>query len=319
MHRPPVAGGAMLTLGEVHTGFLRNSTSVSPGRSAHVLRLVEGERVRRSARPLPYAVSPDVLRGVDCKLVAASKARHRAIGTVVTRAAITGGHVLQGSAFTRVICSETDRRLSWPHYLTRPGIVEALGKVDSTDLADGFLSEAYPPDSLDLGAMCTEVMHQVQTSSELDQKAPLRTQRTHLRWAAIDGDDEHLVLFAIEERGLRTLRLRGDSRDTAAIAEVCADIALHDWLLTCLQSLIEGSDIGAVDRAQVVRKFGPAIDHLLHLWMPAARVDRDVWEALERRPGMTRQWVASVNRIRDQLAAGTIVMLSESVAGAGSS
>ncbi|MFC0530715.1 SCO2521 family protein [Phytohabitans kaempferiae] len=313
MHRPPAGGGAMLTLGEVHTGFLRNSTSVSPVRSARVLAIVEGERVRHSARPLPYAVSPDILRGVDCRLVAASGARHRTIGTVVTRAAITGGHVLQGSAFTRVVSSGTDRRLSWPHYLTRPGVVETLGKVDWGDLADGFLSEAYPPESLDLSAICTEVMHQVQASSDLDQKAPLRTGRTHLRWAALDGDEP--ILFAIEERGLRTLRLPAGTRDASAIAEVCADLALHDWLLSCLQSLIEASDIGAVERAQVVRRFGPAIDHLLHLWMPAARVDRAVWEALERRPGMTRQWVASVNRIRDQVAAGTMAMLSESVAG----
>lgn len=301
----------LLALGEVHTGFLRNSTSVSRDRSTRVLALAPGEQVRRSERPMPYAVSPDQLRGIDCRLVAASGARHRAIGTVVTRAAITGGHVLQGMAYTRLISSHTDRRLSWPHYLTRPGVVETLGKVDPADVSEGFLSEAYPAESLDLGAMCGEVMHQVQASPDLDQQAPLRTARTHLRWVAVAGDGGQ-VRFGIEERGLRTLRLPAGERDLTTIADICADLALHDWLLTCLQSLIEGSGIGAVSRAQVVRRFGPAIDHLLHLWMPAARVDRSVWDAVERRPGLTRQWDASVNRIRDQVAAGTMAMLSES-------
>lgn len=306
----------MLTLGEVHTGFLRNSTSVSRDRCAHVLALIQGERVRRSERPVAYAVSPERLRGVDCRLGAASGARHRAIGTVVARAAITGGHVLQGSAFARVTGSEVDRRLSWPHYLTRPGTVETLGRVNWQDLADGFLSESHPPESLDLGAICTEVMHLVQTSSHLDQKAPLRTRRTRLRWAALAPEGDGVIQFAIEERGLRTLRLPAGAREPAAIAAVCEDLALHDWLLTCLQALIEGSDIGSVDRTQVVRRFGPAIDHLLHLWMPAARVDRSVWDAVERRPGLTRQWEASVNRIRDQVAAGTVALLSDAAQGA---
>lgn len=326
----------MLILGEVHTGFLRNSTSVSSDRAARVLSLVAGERVRRSERPMPYAVSPEQLRGVDCRLAGASGARHRAIGTVVTQAAITGGHVLQGLAYARVLNSDVDRRLSWPHYLARAGVVETLGKVDRQDLAVAFLSEANPPGTLDLGAICAEIMHVVQASPELDQKTPLRTARTKLRWVAFTGEDPGRpdggglpgratnpppgrVQFTIEERGLRTLRLSLDERSPAVLAEICADIALHDWLLTSLHSLIEASDIGAVPRTQVVRRFGPAIDHLLHLWMPAARIDHSVWDALERRPGMTRQWEASVNRIRDQIAAGTMAMLGESGSGAGRS
>lgn len=301
----------MLTLGEVHTGFLRNSTSVSRDRCAQILALIQGERVRRSERPVQYAVSPERLRGVDCRLTSASGSRHRAIGTVAARAAITGGHVLQGSAFVSLTSSAADRRLGWPHYLAHPGVIETLGKVDWHDLADGFLSEGHPPESLDLGAICADVMHEVQASEHLDQRAPFRTSRSKLRWAAIIPQGEAFIQFGIEERGLRTLRLPLDGRNLADIAEVCEDLALHDWLLTCLQGLIESSDIGAVDRAQLIRRFGPAIDHLLHLWMPAARVDRSIWDAVERRPGLTRQWEASVNRIRDQVAAGTIALLSD--------
>ncbi|MEJ3745401.1 SCO2521 family protein [Actinomycetes bacterium KLBMP 9797] len=302
----------MLTLGEVHTGFLRNSTSVSRERCAQVLALIRGERVRRSERPQAYAVSPEKLRGVDCRLVAASRSRHRVIGTVTARAAITGGHALQASAYAQITSSPADRRLPWAHYLTRPGVLELLGKVDWEDAADGFLSEAHPPEGLDLGGVCADVTHAVQTSALLDQKAPVRTGRTRLRWAAFTPTGGNaIVRFGIEERGLRTLRLSADGRDPAAMAAVCEDLALHDWLLACLQALIEGSDIGAVDRAQLVRRFGPAIDHLLHLWMPAARVDRTIWDALEHRPGLTRQWNASVSRIRDQVAVATVALLSD--------
>jgi hypothetical protein len=47
------------------------------------------------------------------------------------------------------------------------------------------------------------------------------------------------------------------------------------------------------------------VEHLLHLWMPGARVDRSLaplWDVLEREPGFTRQWRTLVRRIRDQLA-----------------
>ena len=34
-----------------------------------------------------------------------------------------------------------------------------------------------------------------------------------------------------------------------------------------------------------------------------------LWESLERRPGFTRQWDVSVNRIRDQIAVTTVGLL----------
>jgi len=33
-----------------------------------------------------------------------------------------------------------------------------------------------------------------------------------------------------------------------------------------------------------------------------------VWESIERRPGFTRQWRASVDRVRDQVAVGTAAL-----------
>ena len=56
----------------------------------------------------------------------------------------------------------------------------------------------------------------------------------------------------------------------------------------------------------------PALDHMMHLWMPGARLDkssRPIWHSLEESVGFTRQWQASVDRIRDQLSLATITRL----------
>jgi hypothetical protein len=48
----------------------------------------------------------------------------------------------------------------------------------------------------------------------------------------------------------------------------------------------------------------PAVDHLLHLWLPMARVDRrltPLWNSLEDEAGFSRQWQVSVQRVRDHL------------------
>ncbi|GAB3965390.1 hypothetical protein [Plantactinospora veratri] len=70
----------MLTLGEVHTGLLQNSSSLSLENTAQLLDLLVGQRVRRSERPIAYAVSPDQLTGVDCRLPTRSGSRTRGWG-----------------------------------------------------------------------------------------------------------------------------------------------------------------------------------------------------------------------------------------------
>jgi hypothetical protein len=85
----------VLILGEVHTGFVRNSRSLSQIQAAEVLNLVAGERVLRSERPIDFTLSPDLLAGVDCLMPTASRSRVRGVGTVLERAMITGGHALQ--------------------------------------------------------------------------------------------------------------------------------------------------------------------------------------------------------------------------------
>jgi hypothetical protein len=307
----------LLTLGEVHTGLLQNSTSVSQARSVQLLALVLGERVRQSTRPIAYAVSPDRLTGVDCRLPTVSKARVRGVGTVVSRAAITGGHVLQGSTFTQVVKGEADRRLPWSHYMSRPGVVETVGKADQDDLASGFTDTKPALPNLDLGAVSDRLMDEVQVDVGLDRTPPFRMARTRLRWVAAGGAgpaQPAWIRFSIENDTLRTMAIGGvDVDDPLSVAALCEDLALHDWLLTTLLELIERSRIGDGSRARVVDRLRPAIDYLLHLWMPAARVDQAVlhlWESLERRPGFTKQWRALVDRIRDQVAVGTVAELS---------
>jgi hypothetical protein len=312
----------MLTLGEVHTGLLQNSTSVSKARSLQLLALVLGEQVRQSSRPIAYAVSPDRLTGVDCRLATVSKARIRGVGTVVSRAAITGGHVLQGSTFTRVVKGEADRRLPWSHYMSQPGVVETVGKADRDDLADGFTEigpggggTAAPP-NLDLGAVSDRLMDEVQVAEGLDRQPPFRMARTQLRWVVTHSASPQRpaqIRFSVDNDTLRTTAIEVDVDDPRSIAAFCEDLALHDWLLTTLLDIIERSRIGDGSRTRVIDRLRPAIDYLLHLWMPAARVDQAVlplWGSLERQPGFTKQWRAMVDRIRDQVAVGTVAQLS---------
>lgn len=304
----------VLACGEVRTCLLQHSQSL-PGRAAaDLLRLRADERVRVSERPNPYAVSADVLTGVDCRLPTTSGAKIRAVGTVSARAVLTGGRVLQSGALFRSPASGPDQRQPWGHYLARPGVVEPFGKLSDRAVADGFLIPTRQPGELDVGAIAERLLGKVLRHQMLDQRAPFKSQRTRLRWVALEAlDDEgpSIERFTLAEDGLRTLELRLPAATGPAAAGLCEDLALHDWLLTTLVRMVERSRLGSVDGRDAVIALRPAVDHLLHLWMPKARVDRTLgplWEVLEREPGFTRQWQTLVQRIRDQLALQAIPM-----------
>jgi hypothetical protein len=307
-----------LMLGEVSTGLLQHSTSVPANVARDILALQPGQPVRWSTRPIAYAVSPDLLTGVDCRLPTGSDRASRCVGTVASRATLTGGRILQGSAYVRIPRTPTDRRLPWSHYLSRPGVVAGIGKVVWPDVVDGVTGGGRPrTDTLDLGAVAERAMDVVQDSAALDRRAPFPIRRTRLRWALLppDGTDAPPIRFGVDDETVRSLVLRLDPDPDAygRVLELCEDLALHDWLLTTLVELIERSRIGAGPPAHVIAKLKPAVDHLLHLWMPAARVDRsleELWHVLERRPGFSRQWQASVDRVRDQIAVNAVALLS---------
>ena len=277
----------MLIVGEVHTGLLRGRDPVTGDIASRLVDLVAGEPVVVSERPLAYVRSPEKPVGVDCPLVEAGPARQvRGIGTAVHRAAITGGHVVQGSAYATVVRADQGARLPWSHYLARPGHIETLGRAKWGELAESFAAPQHADSALDLGAVAEAT------------------------------DDEAGVRFVLRRDELRVLRLSAPAASAGALAAVCEDVALHDWLLTTLIELVRKAAIGVVPRAEALDRLLPAIDYLLHLWIPGARGDEltdRVWAALERGGGFSRQWETLVHRIRDQLSVGAVAALSTAI------
>jgi hypothetical protein len=301
----------VLALGEIRTALLQHSVSVSPDVARRLLLLRPGEQVRSSERPISHAVSPDVLTGVDCRLATRTGKKTRGTGTVVTHAIVTGCRVLQGSTYTELDFDEAERRAPWSHYLSRPGVVEVTaGKAGWDDISDGFLGQEQS-DALNLGAVSDRMIDGVQRRADLDRAPPFRARRTALRWSldwtlkkSLEGEPR--AHFTISSPALRTLRLSAvPDTDVATVVRLCEDLALHDWLLTTLLELIELGQRSSDQPARTVERLRPAVEHLMHLWLPGAHVDESllpVWAGFERRPGFTKQWEVSVNWIRDQIA-----------------
>jgi len=246
---------------------------------------------------------------VDCRLPTGSGTATRCLGTVASRAVLTGGRVLQGSAHTTVVAAGSDHRQPWSHYLSRPGVVERVGRVTPADLTSGFTSTTRRAESLDLAAIANRALDTAQDAEGLDGVQPLRTARTRLRWLAATVDEplgtgDAPLSLRIDDDVHRTLVIRvpdGTARFPERIAGFCEDLALHDWLLTVLLRQVERSGLGRDEPVAALRRLRPAIESLLHLWMPAARLDpslEPLWRKLERRAGFSRQWTATVERLR---------------------
>ncbi|MGC9473319.1 SCO2521 family protein [Streptomyces sp. WG4] len=301
---------AVLACGEIRTCLLPAGQALDIRAAAQLLALRADERVLTSERPGLYARSPDTLTGVDCPLPSANGARVRAVGTVAARAALTEGRVLQTSARFHLPATGPDQRRPWGEYLVRPGVVEPLGKLPHEAVAQGVLGGGRTGD-LDAGLIAEGLLNRLLRHPLLDQCPPFRSRPTRLRWAALPaapGEGPRLERFTLAEDELRTVRLRvPEDTPAAGLAALCEDLALHDWLLTTVVRMLDGVRLGigaARDTGAVVRTLRPAVDHLLHLWMPRARVSPELaplWDPLEERPGFTRQWRNLVQRIRDQL------------------
>jgi hypothetical protein len=315
-----------LLLGEVRTALLQHSEPVTPTVAREILQLRPGRRVLSATRPVAHVLSPELASGVHCQLATVSGTRVEGVGTALTRAAITGGRLIQASTRVLVIRRPFDVRPPWSHYLSQPGVVEFRGKADPDDLAQGFLG-TDPRVVLDLGALTGRVLDRLQRSPELDRRPSFRAQRTRLRFAVRVGSDEAPAgpagpaEFVVRDETLRTMFVTLTKGDLVEIVGLCEDLALHDWLLTTVTRVIEGSRVGVASGDELVVRLRPVIDHLLHLWMPAARVDealREVWDGLERRPGFSRQWESLVSQIRDQISLAMITLLGAGpVKGAG--
>lgn len=306
--------------GEVRTCLLPTRHPVSGEVAGELLRLRPDERVSVSRRPRPYAVSPEVLTGVDCRLPTANGAKVRAVGTVAARAVLTDGRVLQSTACFRAPPRGPDRRRPWGYYLIRPGVVVPVGRLPRRELTQGFLN-GHQPGELDVGSIAEGLLAHICQDDLLDQDRPLAAPGTRLRWTAAPGppgEAARLVGFTLAEQGLRAVELSvPQGTEPRAVAGLCEDIALHDWLLTTVVDKFDGIRFGSMEGAAALKVLRPLVDHLLHLWMPGARVDRSLaapWEALEEDPGFTRQWQTQVQRIRDQLALQAVLLQSNALA-----
>jgi hypothetical protein len=318
----------MLIIGEVHTGLVQHGPPLSQSQSANILRLLDGDVVKLYQRPIAFAMSPERLTGVDCLMPSNTYRQIRGAGTVRHRAMVTGGRVLQGSSFATLRRGEQNRRLAWPYYLANPGIIETIGKVDWLDVRTGFVRGRAVPETLNIGGISGRAMDLVQQSEHLNRRPPLRAQRTVLRWTITpleaktreESDAKTEAVFTIRSDMLRTVELSLAPDDIEAGIKLCEDLALHDWLLTIVGDLLDVTRSSARPAAEKVSRLRVPVEHLLHLWMPGARLDdtvRSAWTALDQRPGFTSQWNASVQWIRDQIALETIALMHAILPAAG--
>jgi hypothetical protein len=292
--------------GEVNTSLLQTSTRLSPEMAVELLRLQPGEPVRARSRPVQIAWSPDVLTGVDCEASLPPNARRgRLVGTLRSSVSVTEGQLLQVATSTVVRRSDIDRRRPWPHYLAEPGTVELLGPVSDDAVATGFLTASHTPAALDLAALNGHLLTRVQKSARLDRQAPFRARRTRVRWVArIPERDGQHVDFTIGREGLRTLSLQIPARLSPMVSEFCADLALHDWLLSNLRDVVDRALTGPTSRQRALQGLRPVIENLAHIWMPGARVEQGLaalWADLESRARLSTQWETTVARVRDYI------------------
>jgi hypothetical protein len=216
---------------------------------------------------------------------------------------------------TRIERGRTSSRQRWSHYLGLPGVVQTTGRFTEPDVAAGYLDKVVPDSTLDLGAVSERLISSVQLSPRLDRVVALRTPRTRLRWVAMLGDvavDGPVAEFTIVDDVVRNFTISSPTQDLADIIGFCENLALHDWILSTLVRIVERSMLGSSAAGALIDRLSPAMDHLIHLWMPGAHVSRallPVWEGLESRSGFSRQWNATVTRIRDQMALHTLIGL----------
>jgi hypothetical protein len=312
-----------LVLGEVRTCLLRTSSQLPAEVAAQVLELLPGGVARIKQRPA-RSVSGPLPTGVDCKLMVPKdeargtqpRATH-VIGTVQTNAIITGGLVLQASARTKVTRAASANRLSWSHYTARPGVVEAVEPPDPARLAAGFLGSPSPGEYLDLGAVAERLLATVQRDDRLDHTTALRSRTTRVLWAAVPDAtlaEPRAQILVVDPAVVRTVLLRMPPGQINLAAEFCEDFALHDWLYSTLDQVIQEAErrrSGGEDPIDLVRA---AVERLQHLWLPGTRLAPELaglWPALERTLSLGQQWKLLVGRIESQIALQTLQALAD--------
>jgi hypothetical protein len=307
----------LAVLGEICTCLLPSRNVLDASASAELLGAVlPGKPVTSRERPVPLAISPDRLKGVDCNLIPASGKHVHVVGTVASRTVLIGGRILQSSSRTVVLRSPEKTRQPWSHYLNRPGTVETVSRLGAGAaglLADGHL-RCYGHDQLDLTSISERMATFARVDPRLDQNMPFHAATTRLRWAAeVSTQPDQLPCFSFRLDGEteRSVRLTLGPGDIPAAQRLCEDLACHDWLLTTIGHA--AGYFGTVDVTDMVLdQLAPMLDQLVPLWMPGAHAAprlRQLWAGLEADPGFTRQWTARIGQLRDRMTAATLQML----------
>ncbi|PXX63273.1 hypothetical protein DFR70_106333 [Nocardia tenerifensis] len=312
----------LIALGEVRTCVVPASAALHRAEASELLALVPGRRVLWRQRPGTLAVSPTVPVGVDCELALPGPAL-RVVGTVASRAVVLGGRVLQSSVCTRVARAVEPDRQTWSHYLSAVGRTEVLGRIGDRAavhdaLRDGYLDGRPSADTLHLSSIGERLLARLRTDRRLDQRAPLQSMTTRLRWAAtIGGSTGPRLSLRLDDESVRSawVVVRCEA-DLAQAQRFCEDLAAHDWLLT-----VGAAALAEADRFPAIGRERPEIlaallEHLAHLWMPGAHTPqglRGLWKGLQSDPGFSRQWTALIGQARDRLSVAQWDCLSRGI------
>ncbi|HET9140220.1 SCO2521 family protein, partial [Actinophytocola sp.] len=254
----------MLIVGEVRTGLLHNSVRLPRPTIVELLEIRPGRRVRVTNRPVNRSVSPDGLVCVDCRVPTVPLTKARGIGTVASHAVVTGGLVLQSAARTQLdVVTNRDRR-PWSHYAARRGVVEVIGKANLVQLAAGYRAEKPDSTTLDLGAISEHLVSVVQMRPQLDRRTAMRSRPTRTRWTAMVEDRaDPAVRLHVDSEELRTVELALPSDLLPHAERFCEDLALHDWLLTAMDNVVEAAEKDIINGIDPMRILGAAVDRLV--------------------------------------------------------
>lgn len=316
----PVAPSAFQTqhppavvLGVVTTNLLDTSEPLPLESARQALRLLPGVGADSRRYPVEQVVSPDLFYGVDCVLATSRGLAPRAIGTVRSRAVLTAGHVLQGSARVDVVLDAANRRMPWSYYAARTGTVEAVKKADPADLVTGFLAAGSRSGQLDLGSIGAHVMSRLDDVPQVDGRARMRTQIGRLRWAVLVRDDSDVNAdVSTDDDGGFLVRMTAPGALIPPIVEFCEILALHHWLLAALKNAFGR----ALRSAHPMGELDPALSYLGHMWNPAAHLPVEMsglWEALEHDAQLTWEWQSTLTRVRDRVSLSTRRAIEEAL------
>ncbi len=310
-----------LVLGEIHTQLLPTATPIDP-RSARRLveSLVAFQAVTESTRPIHRVSSPTQLVGVDCLAPTARDLRCRVVGTVCRRSTLIGGWVLQLMSWATIVASAAGRgvREDWSQYLARPGTLEAMSRLDTTDAVAGFTTFAASDGAVewtDIARRNWVQMRRVVTELAGYSEQALRPPITEFRFTITRDADENMTLRLLSEgessSGRRAFALQVAEPEAAEHLAFVEQVAANDWLLTAAtaQSQIAGR---ASQTALVVEALHRPVVHLIPMWRPTAALNKAArirWAALDDIACMTQQWEATAGSMRDELLvalAGTL-------------